>query len=76
MKSKVKVEFVEADSLEELKNQTNKAIEAIQVNVRNMIRDIDLINKPNGGYVTQITYEEVEFEEDKIILNESVEGEK
>ena len=76
MKSKVKVEFVEADNLEELKNQTNKAIEAIQVNVRNMIRDIDLINKPNGGYVTQITYEEVEFEEDKIILNENVEGEK
>ena len=72
MKSnQIKVEFVEADNLEELRDITNKAIQAIQVNVRNIIKDVNLTNKLTGGYVVQITYEEVKYDEDKIILNES-----
>ena len=75
MKSnQIKVEFVEADNLEELRDITNKAIQAIQVNVRNIIKDVNLTNKPTGGYVVQITYEEVKYDEDKIILNESNEA--
>ena len=75
MKSnQIKVEFVEADNLEELRDMTNKAIQAIQVNVRNIIKDVNLTHKPTGGYVVQITYEEVKYDEDKIILNESNEA--
>ena len=74
MKSnQIKVEFVEADNLDELRETTNKAIQAIQVNVRNIIKDVNLTHKPIGGYVVQITYEEVKYDEDKIILNESEE---
>ena len=70
MEFKVKVEYVEAETLDELRNLTNKAIEAIQVNVRNQIRDIKtIVNKT--GYVVQITYDEITYEEDKQILNES-----
>ena len=70
MEFKVKVEYVEAETLDELRNLTNKAIEAIQVNVRNQIRDIKtIVNKT--GYIVQITYDEITYEEDKQILNES-----
>lgn len=68
MKSKIKVEFVEADELEELRNLTNQAIQAIQVNVRNIIKDVSLTHKLTKGYVVQITYEEVEEPQ---ILNEA-----
>lgn len=71
MEFKVKVEYVEADTLDELRDLTNKAIEAIQVNVRNQIRDIKTIVNKNG-YVVQITYDEINYEEDKQILNESI----
>lgn len=71
MEFKVKVEYVEADTLDELRDLTNKAIEAIQVNVRNQIRDIKTIVNKNG-YVVQITYDEITYEEDKQILNESI----
>lgn len=73
MKSKVKVRFVEATNLDELKELTNKELEAIQVNVRNMIRDIRT-SIYGTGYLVQITYEEVDFDEDSIsrtILKES-----
>ena len=73
MKSKVKVRFVEAANLDELKELTNKELEAIQVNVRNMIRDIRT-SIYGTGYLVQITYEEVDFDEEPIsrtILKES-----
>ena len=60
----IRVEFVEAETLEELKELTNKAVEAIQVNIRNVVKDIQLTSKVTGGYVVQITYEE------KAVLNE------
>ena len=60
MKSKIKVAYVEAENLEELENLTNKEIEAIQVNIKNIIKDVDLTHKNNTGYVVQITYEEIE----------------
>lgn len=70
MKSKIKVEFVEAENLDELRDLTNQAIAAIQVNVRNIIKDVNLTHKPTGGYVVQITYEETE---EPKILAESAE---
>lgn len=74
MKSnKIKVSFVESDNLEELKELTNKEIEAIQVNIRNVIKDVNLKCKPNGGFIMQINYEELELDENKQILNESEE---
>ena len=74
MKSnKIKVSFIESENLDELKDLTNREIEAIQVNIRNIVKDVDLTSKPSGGYVVQITYEELELDEDKIILNESEE---
>ena len=60
MRSKVKVEYVEASNLEDLKILTNKAIDAIQVNIRNIVKDVDLSYKPNNNYIVQITYEELE----------------
>lgn len=70
MKSKIKVEFVEAENLDELRDLTNQAIAAIQVNVRNIIKDVNLTHKLTNGYVVQITYEETE---EPKILAESAE---
>jgi indole-3-glycerol phosphate synthase len=70
MKSKVRVNFVEADNLEELKEVVSKELEVIQVNVRNIIEDIKTSDRNNSGYICQITYREVDEPE---ILSESVE---
>lgn len=70
MKSNIKVEYVEAGTLDELKELVDKTISAIQVNVRNTIKDIKTITRTNGGFLVQITYEE-----ERQILNESEEVE-
>ena len=69
MKSKIKVEYLEADNLEELNEITQVSIEAIQVNIKNKIKDIKTFEKSSGGYLIQITYEETEEPQ---ILKESV----
>ena len=68
MKSNIKVEYVEAGTLEELKELVDKTISAIQVNIKNTIKDIKTITRTNGGFLVQITYEE-----ERQILNESEE---
>lgn len=68
MKSKIKIDYVEAETIDELKETINKEIEAIQVNIKNVIKDVETINKPNGGFIAQILYEEIE---EPKILNES-----
>ena len=74
MKSTVKVRYVEAINTDELNELINKEISAIQVNVRNIIRDIKPVSiGGTGTYLVQITYEEVDFDEPvpKTILKES-----
>lgn len=68
MKSKTKIAFIEADDLKELAENTNKELEALELNVNNKIKVVNLIQKYNGGYITIITYEEC-----KEILTEGVE---
>jgi len=70
MKSKIKVEYLEASSLEELNEVVQVGIEAIQVNVKNKILDIKTLEKSSGGYLVQVTYEETEEIQ---ILKESIE---
>lgn len=71
MKSKIKVSYVIAGNEEELQNMVNIELEAIQVNVKNKVKDIRF-GQAHTGYIAQITYEE---NEDIQILNENVEAE-
>jgi len=73
MKASVKVEYVKADNLEELQTLTNKAIEAIQVNIKNYIRGVDLKAVSSNEYISEIIYEELLEDDAPMILNESEE---
>lgn len=73
MKASVKVEYVKADNLEELQTLTNKAIEAIQVNIKNYIRGVDLKAVNSNEYISEIIYEELLEDDAPMILNESEE---
>lgn len=70
MKSKIKIEYVEAEDIDELNKVVSSYTEAIQVNIKNKIKDVDIIAKPSGGYIAQITYEELE-EPHVEVLNEN-----
>lgn len=72
MKSKTKVSYVSEYYLENLPDSVNKELSAINVNVRNVIKDISLNYVPNAGYVVQIVYEELDInneDELKTVLN-------
>ncbi len=73
MKTSVKVEYVKAENLEELQTLTNKAIEAIQVNIRNYVRGVDLKVVNSNEYISEIIYEELIEDDAPMILNESEE---
>lgn len=73
MKASVKVEYVKADNLEELQTLTNKAIEAIQVNIKNYIRGVDLKAVSSNEYISEIIYEELLEDDAPMILSESEE---
>ncbi len=72
MKPKVKISYVESNSLDELKELTNRELEAIQLNIRNMIKDIKLSYKDNNGYVVMIVYAEVEHDEKESLFESGV----
>ena len=72
MKPKVKISYVESDSLDELKELTNRELEAIQLNIRNVIKDIKLSYKDNNGYVVMIVYAEVEHDEKENLFESGV----
>lgn len=72
MKSKTKVSYVSEYYLENLPDSVNKELSAINVNVRNVIKDVSLNYVPNAGYVVQIVYEELDInneDELKTVLN-------
>ena len=72
MKPKVKISYVESNSLDELKELTNRELEAIQLNIRNVIKDIKLSYKDNNGYVVMIVYAEVEHDEKESLFESGV----
>ena len=72
MKPKVKISYVESDSLDELKELTNRELEAIQLNIRNVIQDVKLTYKDNNGYVVMIVYAEVENDEKENLFESGV----
>ena len=72
MKPKVKISYVESNSLDELKELTNRELEAIQLNVRNVIQDVKLSYKDNNGYVVMIVYAEVEHDEKEKLFESGV----
>ena len=72
MKLKVKISYVESNNLDELKELTNRELEAIQLNIRNVIKDIKLLYKDNNGYVIMIVYAEVENDEKENLFESGV----
>ena len=56
---KIKIEYVEAATIEQLQEEVSKALEAIQLNIRNRVAEVKTI-KSESGYVAQIAYGEIE----------------
>jgi thioredoxin reductase len=59
MKMRIKVEFITGSNIEELQENVNKALEAIQLNVKNNIVEVKTISA-EGSFVSQIAYAELE----------------
>ena len=72
MKMRIKVEFITGSTIEELQENVNKALEAIQLNVKNNIVEVKTINA-EGNFVSQIAYAELdELEKEPLMEGEQV----
>ena len=68
MKSKTKVKYLWGVISTTLDDKVNKEIEAIELNIKNKVKDVSIIKSSSPGeYIVQIIYEEQESPE---ILNE------
>ena len=72
MKMRIKVEFITGSTIEELQENVNKALEAIQLNVKNNIVEVKTISA-EGNFVSQIAYAELdELEKEPLMEGEQV----
>lgn len=72
MKMRIKVEFITGSNIEELQENVNKALEAIQLNVKNNVVEVKTIST-EGNFVSQIAYAELdELEKEPLMEGEQV----
>ena len=72
MKMRIKVEFITGSTIEELQENVNKALEAIQLNVKNNIVEVKTISA-EGNFVSQIAYAELdELEKEPLMEGEQL----
>lgn len=57
---KTKVDYVEASDLIQLKDEVNKLLDAIQVNIKCRVAEVKTIVNPSGGYIAQVVYLELD----------------
>ena len=67
---KTKIDFVEASDIQQLKEELNKLLEAIQVNIKCRVAEIKTI-PTTTGYIAQVVYIELEDSLNQV-LNEEV----
>ena len=64
---RIKVSYVEAQSLEQLQDVVSKELEAIQLNVKNRVAEVKTITS-GDKYVAQIVYMEIDDLDKQILM--------
>lgn len=75
MKMRVKIEYVEGNTLDELRENVNKALEAIQLNVKNSIMEVKTFDY-GTNLVAQIAYAELEEIKEPLMEGEQIDVSK
>ena len=63
----IKISYVKAENVEQLQDEVNKELEALQLNVKNKVAEVKTI-KDDSGYLAQIAYMELDGMEQQILM--------